>query len=246
LGTEKLTARIKAEGDVYNVIADLAYIPVAKTRQEMKMDGDLSEYAGMTPIKLSCPKDIYPRGALMPERHLLTGEDDIGVSFHSTWDEKYLYLAARVADDMHLQRQSGSQIWMDDCFQFAFDTRNDAVNPDLAGKKGYDDNDYNFGMALTSNGPECYCWVAGQGDAGGRSFPMAIKREGRETIYEVALPWKGLSPLTPKAGQAFGFSFIVFDSDRVEDSQAAYWIGLTEGIANGQDPSLYKTFILTP
>jgi hypothetical protein len=103
-------------------------------------------------------------------------------------------------------------------------------------------------MALTADGPQCYCWVEkGKTNTGGlRAFPLLIRREGTDTIYELAVPWEDLAPLAPTAGKVFGFSFVVFDSDGTEAPQAPYWMALTPGIANGQDPSAYKKFVLMP
>lgn len=105
-----------------------------------------------------------------------------------------------------------------------------------------------MGMALTSAGPQCYCWVdkGKTEDAGPRTFPLVVKREGSETVFELAIPWESLAPLEPRPGKAFGFSFVVFDSDCTEDRQAAYGMALTPGIAGGQDPSAYRTFVLEP
>ncbi|MBU0608083.1 MAG: hypothetical protein KKI08_09345 [Armatimonadetes bacterium] len=60
----------------------------------------------------------------------------------------------------------------------------------------------------------------------------------------VVLAWEALH-VQPRPGLAFAFSFIVFDMDSPDEKQAAYWLGLTPGIAGGQDPSQYRTFVLT-
>jgi len=152
-----------------------------------------------------------------------------------------------VTDDVFLQRNTGAVIWKGDSIQFAFDTMNDALTPDESIKAGFNGNDYLFGMALTANGPECYCWIekgsATKKGEGGRKYPIAIKKGDGMVSYEIAIPWSELAPLAPKAGKAFRFNFIVWDNDR-EDEQASYWIGLTPGIAGGNDPSAYRVFVL--
>ena len=40
-----------------------------------------------------------------------------------------------------------------------------------------------------------------------------IKREGKVTTYEVAIPWSELKGWQPKAGQTFGFTFRVNNND---------------------------------
>ena len=243
-----LQARVKANGQVIAVTEDLSVLSVAKAPENMKVDGDLSKYAKITPIVLDKPEYIYPSEAAMPEKHLWSGPEDLSVQAWLAYDAKFFYIAMRVKDDIHLQRQKGELIWMDDCVQFAFDTMNDDLRPETTGAMGYDAHDYNYGMALTADGPQCYCWVEkGKTKTGGsRAFPLAVKRERGETIYELAIPWENLAPLAPTPGKVFGLSFLVFDSDRPEDPKAPYWMGLTPGIANGQDPSAYKKFVLVP
>ncbi|OGV77493.1 MAG: hypothetical protein A3K19_27945 [Lentisphaerae bacterium RIFOXYB12_FULL_65_16] len=248
LKDEVLSARVKAGGQTVNVSTPLGVIPVARTPASADIDGDLAKYAKLAPIILDRPGFLAPSKAQMPESHLWDNAADLSVKCWLTWDEKFFRIAACVTDDIHMQRQTGGSIWMDDCLQFAVDTKNDALSPETTGRAGYDDSDYNLGLALTASGPACYCWVdrGKTKKEGPRAFPLAVKREGSDTVYEVAIPWDSLAPLEPKPGKVFRFSFIVFDSDKTEDSQAAYYMALTPGIAGGQDPSQYKTFVLVP
>ena len=242
-----LAARVRAGGHVATVAADLRAVPVPRLRDGLPVDGDLSKYPQASAIVLDGIGHLFPNAGVA-DKGLWTGPKDLSVRCYVAWDAKHFRIAARVADDLHMQRQRGSLLWMDDCLQFAFDTRNDALSPETTGTAGYDTNDYNYGMALTAAGPQLHCWVErGRTDTGGpRPFPLAIKRVGGETVYELAIPWAALAPLAPKPGRAFGFSFIAFDSDRTEDRQAAYYMGLSPGIADGQDPSAYRTFVLAP
>jgi hypothetical protein len=226
--------------------ADLHATPVPHLRQPVTIDGDLAETSGLPTIAMDSPRYLQPAVAKMPESHLWTGTDDLAVALTLAWNEQGLYLAARVRDDVQLQRQSGQFLWMDDCLQFAIDAANDALPPATTGRTGYDANDFNAGMALTTAGPAFQVWVekGSPKTAGGRDYPVAIRREGTETCYETLIPWATLPPLQPKPGRAFGFSLLAFDSDRPEDRQAAYRLELTPGIADGQDPSAYRTFVL--
>jgi hypothetical protein len=244
---ETVTGNVSADGQAVKLSAELSVIPVPRAPKGMKVDGDLSKYAAMTPIILNGLKDIFPPMAQMPESGLWTGPDDLSVKSWLTWDEKFLYIAMRVVDDIHIQRQTGGNIWMDDCVQFAINAKNDALSPKITGSAGCGTSDYNMGMALTSSGPQCWRWVdkGVTKKAGLTDFPLSIRRDGNVTSYELAIPWDAVAPLSPKSGSVFKFSFVVFDQDKAGDSQAAYYMALTPGIAGGQDPSAYKTFMLT-
>jgi len=240
------TVRIRGPGQTALSRADLHVTTVARLQGPVTIDGDLAEAARLPRIVMDGPQYLQPAMAKMPESHLWNGTEDLAVSLALAWNEQGLYLAARVRDDVHLQRQSGSLIWMDDALQFAIDAANDALLPATCGQAGYDGNDLNAGMALTAAGPAFQVWVekGSTKTAGGRDYPLAIRRQGTETTYEAILPWPALAPLEPRTGRAFGFSLLAFDNDRSEDRQAACRMELTPGIADGQDPSAYRTFVL--
>ena len=98
---------------------------------------------------------------------------------------------------------------------------------------------FNYGLALTKDGTECFRYL---GAAGPRHFPCKVTRAGNETFYEVAIPWTELE-YTPASGKRIAFSFIVFDRNSEAEVSAPYYIGLTRGIAGGQDASLYKVIV---
>ena len=88
-------------------------------------------------------------------------------------------------------------------------------------------------------------WNGGKIPAGPVGFPSCVTRSEKDktTLYEVAVPWAELG-LQPKPGDGVRFSFVVMDNNREDDRQAKYWIALTEGVAGGNDSSLFKTLIL--
>lgn len=243
----KLEGRLSAAGQTVPLSADLSATVVPRAPARVQVDGDLTEWSGATPLVLEGPQWLLPTRAAM-ERGEWSGPADLSARVYLAWDAGHFYLAARVRDDVHVQQHSGETIWMNDCLQFALDTRNDALSPEITGHSGYDANDYNFALALTPAGPETYCFVE-RGDtvsAGPRNYPLAIKRGNGETCYELAIPWEALRPLAPRAGSALAGSFVIFDVDGPDEKQASYWLGLTPGIANGQDPSCYRTLVLGP
>ena len=64
------------------------------------------------------------------------------------------------------------------------------------------------------SGPQAWSWRALPGQPTGElHFPCRIVRAGGETIYELAIPWGMLPPLTPKPGLTFGFGLCVNERD---------------------------------
>ncbi len=156
-----------------------------------------------------------------------------------SWDEQYLYFAADVTDDVHAQQAVDGDIWRGDSVQLAIDTRNDAQPG-----RNYDNNDYEYGLALGSEGrPIVWCWQAPPGAAAGpiENCPVRIERIDDRTVYRAALPWSRLAPLQPKAGTVFNLNFIVADNDGLG---RRYWIGLSPGIAEAKLPDCFRRFVL--
>ena len=180
---------------------------------------------------------------------LWTGPDDLSIKLWTTWDNNNFYIAASVKDDTFIQEQSGMTLWAGDGFQLAFDTLNDAVNPDFTGVQGYAGDDYEYGIALTKDGIQAYCWIAAkENKSQERSVlnftPVIIHPDPQTTNYEWAIPWSKLSPAKPVAGNALGINFSYADLDKAGE-EVRYWMGITPGICNSKNPAAFKTFILT-
>lgn len=248
---EAVSASVRVNDQAFDVKTDAPIMPVKKISVKGFGNGDLSKYAGVKPIVLDSLAHLYPGDwesiTGVQGNMQWTNVHDLSASCYLGYDEKNFYIVAEVTDDTHVQNFTKEEIWREDCIQFAFDTSNDALNPDMTGKAGFNTNDYNYGMALTADGPQIYCWQSGKNEpAGLRKFPLAIKRDGDKTVYELVIPWENLAPLAPKAGRVFGFNFVVFDSDLTAQKQDLYWMGLTPGLAGEENPSLFRKFMLMP
>ncbi|MFZ2653781.1 MAG: sugar-binding protein [Victivallales bacterium] len=249
LNGSTFSAKIIAEGRTAMVEEYLDLFTVARMKEKVVIDGDLSEFQTLVPIIIDntsylTPPDAAPGG-------LWTGPGDLSFKVWTAYDENYFYFAASVTDDVFIQEHTGYMTWAHDGFSLAFDTANDALSPATGGTQGYDGNDYEFSIALTKKGPQVYCQVASEERKELKKnlmdFPLAVKKTGKTvTNYELAIPLKDLLPLKAKKGGCFGFNFVYCDQDSPGGGIAPYWMGLTPGIHGGKDPSAYKTFIFLP
>ena len=126
----------------------------------------------------------------------------------------------------------------------AFDTENNAIGDNVT---GYDKDERDFAFGLNSKENKTYYY---------QYWPLppivpqdvkyVIKRNANITVYEIMIPFERLSPLMPLEGNAFGYNFVIFDTDALKEgrSRPEYWMNLTFGIANGRRPALFNTFIL--
>jgi hypothetical protein len=96
-------------------------------------------------------------------------------------------------------------------------------------------------LALTKNGAVTYLTIAPNGVAVGKPvpFPLSIRREENETLYDVIIPTElpGGKPLPER----FRFSLIVNDNDGTGRKGWAEW---TPGIGQAKDPTLFQSVIV--
>ena len=208
-----------------------------------QIDGHLAEFANLPPINLDGQTYLDPPDA--PSAKLWTGIDDLSATLYTAWDDDCFYFAARVRDDTFVQERTGSGIWANDSFQLGFDPDNDTPGAAFAGKSGYDDDDREFGIALTKLGVQTFQWTGTPDGVGclADNARLAVRREGDVTFYEWAVPWELLRSGRPEAGSILRFNAVVLDVDQ-KGKTARYWMGLTPGICGGKDPSVYHSFLL--
>lgn len=225
----------------------LEQIPVKPLPGKFSAAPNLNEFAGLTPIVLDSVEHLYPVDAFA--NRLWTGPLDLSVRIYLAYDENCLYLGVETVDDVKVNERSGSRIWSQDSLQFALNPGGNAVSRDVSGKAGYGESDFEFAVAKTPEGPQLYCYTAPAATGLKNSMlagwkVIAADGSGGTTVYKVALPWKDLGIiLTP--GMVFGFNLIALDAD-VPGENCHYWLGITDGIAGGKKPEVFRKFIITP
>lgn len=189
---------------------------------------------------LSYPGDIYPVTALQEELCYFKskrnpGGHNVSADYVLAYDKDHFYLGVEVDDHVHIQRQKGKSIWMDDSIQFVFDNREHPPR-ELAGKaEKVVRPAYNFALALTKQGPEFVSFSGKKTDI--NSCKVNVTRKGRRTFYEVCIPFKifGQKPAC--------FSFAVFDNNFLTKKSAPYHLRFAGGVSSDQDVSELKKLI---
>ena len=248
LNDKTFIANIKFGEYVFEVKKRIEFFIVPKLSERVKVDGMLSEYKNIIPIVRDNAENLYPTDAIVFKQW--TGPNDLSSKVYIAYDDNYLYFAATVTDDYFVNITSGNRLFLGDSFQIAIDTLNDALCPDLlGGAQGYDENDYEYGIALTEKGPEVFCWTAAKERkkiAGSiRKIPFKVKKVNKNTWnYELAIPWTDLVPLRPLEGSVFALEYVLIDNDTPGTKKIKCGQMLSGGIVGGKNPSLFKTFIL--
>jgi hypothetical protein len=156
------------------------------------------------------------------------GPEDLSVRAWVAWDTQALYFSARVHDPIHhVEGTEAGNFWNSDSLQIAIDPRHDA-----APGQGFGPDDVELGMVLAPDGLRVF-----QTAPASRRLDLrcAGAREGNDTVYRLAMPWKLLG-LKPQTGAVLGFNFIINNNN---GHGRAYWMGPTPGIGEAKSPDVY-------
>ncbi|MEI6148471.1 MAG: SUMF1/EgtB/PvdO family nonheme iron enzyme, partial [bacterium] len=188
----------------------------------VRADGVLNEWSGRPELVRRSRFQIFPedRRRASGRQALWQGPEDLGVKAWWGWDGEALCVAAEVADDRHINGQTGGMIWNGDALQMGLVT--------AAGVE------WNLGLALTTNGA-VFHQFEGKGDALSQTAAYGVVRDeaARITRYEVRLP---LVALGLEPGAEFGFNIAFIDDDDGRGMQ--YWIQMAPGLLGRGPKSL--------
>lgn len=232
---QQLQLRVEAGRQTMTRTIPLEFENCLKRTIPWTADNDLKSWAGLKHFVLDKRDQILP-----PDPNLgWRGPSDLSATISTAWNDQYLYILADVRDDIFVQNQTGTEIWRDDSLQFAFDTLNDAQE----NQPVYDNNDHEFTAALTSQRPVVARLMGPPKMTRGvlTTVKSNMQRVPGGVVYQLAIPWNELAPLTPSKGRIFGFDLIANDND---GGGRRFWIGLTPGIGEGKNPFAFKKFIL--
>jgi hypothetical protein len=191
-------------------------------------DADLGEWASARELRVADRDAVLP-----PDPNIgWDGPDDLSLRAYLAADDRGLYFAAAVTDDVHAAPAcSASNFWTSDSIQLAIDPANDSAEE-------YDDDDREIGFALGEDGPHAFLTYPLPG--GGLDIPVTIRRLDGTTTYEAFVPWEAIGTTPPAPGELLAINFIANEND---GQGRAYWMGLTPGIGESKSPISYRRFV---
>ena len=172
-----------------------------------------------------------------------TGPDDLSSSFRLGWDNKYLYVVAKVRDDKYVQNATGSDIYKGDSIEILLDTNfyGDFYTQQL------NSDDYQLGISPgnpdTNGKKEAFLWFP-RNIAGSRS-QVRIGSDMWQYGYrvEAAIPWSVFG-VTPYANEHFGFVFSTSDNDNESNAQQDSLVSSDPG-RHLTNPSTWQELVLS-
>jgi hypothetical protein len=226
---------IAPDGRKYDVVyKKAARHTLAKVNCKPVFDGSGNWLKGVPGGVLKYPENILPAAALQPELRYFKSSfnpegHNISAQYWTAYDEENFYLAVKVDDPIHMQRQKPTEFWRDDCLQFVLSHESGDGYLKEAGKEPK--SEFNYAVALTPQGTRLYKFGK---DSGLKEYPAKVTRNGNTTFYEVSIPWKAIG------GKAKRFGFVVFNNNWSTKASAPYYLYFTEGVASGADDTKLK------
>jgi hypothetical protein len=175
------------------------------------IDGDLSDWGPGCPIPL-----LGPGQTTVHDPSWTWSADNLRAVVRLAWDEKNLYLAAWVTDDVLCAPFTGDRTPDSDSLVLALHPGNRAA--------GEDARAFAFYLSPASPGggsgrftlfrPASHCGGLSSGQLARDSsvYELAIRREGNRTLYEARLPWSELGA-SGRLGTKLGLSLQLNDND---------------------------------
>ncbi len=171
------------------------------------INGDAADWAGLP---------VYSSPHLVFSADSWDGSDDLAASWQVSWDDANLYLLVNVADDVHVQTQSGNQAFRGDSVELQIDAdRLGDYSPTIS------TDDYQLSLSpgdFAGLPPGAFRF---QGTSAGEMLDataphiiaVSASPNGAGYILEAAIPWRDLG-LSPTAGLVIGLAVNVNDNDR--------------------------------
>jgi hypothetical protein len=210
------------------VAARLAVLPV--------IDGDLAEWAGITPYLSTHPVYTAPGW---------DGTADVAAAWQIGWDADNLYLGVTVVDDVHVQTQSGNQIFKGDNIDLQLDVDRTG---DWGSGLNVDDYQINLSPGNFANlPPSAFRFNAtfdgGSVDAPGHGIQIAAQQQPHGYTIEAAIPWRDVN-VTPSVGLILGAALNVSDNDTPGTTVQEYFLS-TSATRKWSDPTTWGTLTLS-
>jgi hypothetical protein len=250
----RLVAKL-ANGTEATILEDtITVFAIARRTSPILIDGDLGDWGeSLVPMPnhlVEFPPTRKACGNRLPEflAHppVWQGKQDLSARFAMRWDEKTLYLAVAVTDDVVDLPPRLERAYNHDSLQFYLDTFGDARSRKV---NGYDNNDWSFdiatvdGQTAVTRGqvPEWQLCFLQRGPAPG--VKAACKTTVGGYVYELAFPRDEVRPLQLSAGTVFGCALMINENDKDYRKRA---LTLTPaGTEPHRRPHLYPIAVLS-
>lgn len=230
----KLTAKVEAkDGQKFEKTVDNKLAIICPADKKPTIDGKIEPGEWTTfsgPFKM--------KGSEYAEKLAgWKGNDDLSGDFYLMYDENYLYMAAKITDNVHCGYDEQNRIWAADSIQFAV---TDAQVGDTTITE--------MGMGLMDDGPQYKRYLSQHSGEDGFDLDKYYEEpefnatlDGDVTTYEFKMSWKDLFKNNFIPTENLIFSVLVNDND---GAGRRGWMEYGSGIGNGKDAMQFLSISL--
>lgn len=195
-------------GGPVRVDRELDLIPTTVAKRApaaLAIDGDLKDWSGANPVPVSYPHGFDPND-----------KTDLESRVRFQWHPDCFYLAVETWDDEFHQPYAGDIVWLADNVELFLDA-------------------WSWGLSLTQAGPEAFLYwgVNRSRETVNTEVQLAVKRDGRLTVYEAGFPKDVVLPMRLEPNASCRFSMIMNDLDGSVPDRPRHWLELTPGAGSG-------------
>lgn len=184
-----------------------AHVTAPRLTSPPTIDGSLSDWPAIMPV--SSAHTVFSQSSW-------DGSDDVNAYWMLGWDNRNLYIAVTVVDDIHVQIKSDEKIYQGDSLEIQIDSD---INGDYGTILSPDDYQINLSPGDFQTVPTAFfLW---RGNDSGRYDPfawrgilLAAQPSSDGYIMEMMIPWDNVA-VAPFAGQRIGIALNVSDNDGV-------------------------------
>ena len=191
----------------------------AKASNEPVIDGDLQEWRSAPVLHLD--KRSYTDNSFGAD----WSKEDLSAHVYALWDDRALYVAADVTDQLFQQGSSGAGVWAQDSIQIALSRDGKSVGE--------------FALAKTPEGPQVWCYTSAAGQKGNylvteAKLAVDVTPGTGNARYECAIPWSAIFKEPPAAGDHYRFDVLLNDDDVIVPRRFMFRYG--KGIVFTKNP----------
>jgi hypothetical protein len=196
-----LRARFVTPQRTYEALDTVNFNCALQVTTPPALDGDLTNWTQDCPFVVNRSDQFWSYQSRQP----WGGPDDLSGKLWMRWDATNLYLAARVHSQAYSPASDLGNTWNSDAIEMGFD---------LSGRLQKGGTLAQIALGVTPDG-QAHVYRYGYDPAlppgEMTAARIVVKRQGHETVYATAIPWKEIvSTFTPHAGAtisvAFGFN----------------------------------------
>jgi len=175
-----------------------------RTGKPVRIDGRLDEWDLSTPVLLSNRQGTSVQGSIRDDV-------DLSAEVYSMFDERNVYFAADVTDDVLAAPFSGTSIWQNDCIELRFDCRRDSFGAGQFGEPG----DYQIVVSPTERDGAAQFHVYRNVRTAHlcAASEVACHRGDDGYVLEGRFPLAAFEGMDGSAGKLIGFNVSVCDND---------------------------------